>query len=306
MSNHINFLRYAGGWDQAVALAPDCGHRRYWRVVKDTKTAILVEDSHSLYRFLEIGGALRTYGFIAPQVYESDGPFALIEDFGTRSLRTLPQAEALARAIDTLRDLARCEGLTQTLALSPWEGSFLQRKRCDFVSEYLKGTQEEVKAFEEAWQEAEKALPPLPSCVFIHADFHPDNLMALPDGRVGLLDFQDALMGPAVYDFINLVQDARSDISDDLYAAMKTRYCTDMNKEDCAAFDAWCRVLAAQFHCRVLALFTRLGGSYATHIPRLERYIQKGLTYSELRPVARWFAAYAPFFPEGGGSARII
>lgn len=248
-----------------------------------------MEDGQSLARFLRVGAVLWAHGFAAPEVYAAEGGLALLEDFGSRSLRALPMAEALPRAVDVLRGFSAAPGLLADLALPPWAGSHLQQKRGEFAPTAL------APSFEAAWAEAEEALPPC-TPVFTHADFHPDNLMALPGGRVGLLDFQDALAGPGAYDLVNLLEDARADIPSDLRAAMLDRYCAGMGPEERSIFDARYRVLGTQFHCRVVALFARLGGAYAAHLPRLQNYIRAALPHPALAPVARWFSAYVPDF----------
>lgn len=284
---HHAFLSRCGGWAVAASLTPDCGHRRYWRVAQGGRRAILVEDGQTLAPFVRVAAALRAHGFAAPEVYEAAAPFALLEDFGATALRALPQGEALPLAIDAARALAACGGLLGALDLPAWVGHRLQQKRMNFVLDYL--GQDDTTAFEAAWREAEGALPPVPE-VFVHADFHPDNLMRLLSGRVGLLDFQDALAGPAAYDVANLLEDARADVPPDLRAAMLERYCAGMGPGEREAFDGWYRVLGTEFHCRVLGLFTRLGGPYAAHIPRLHAYIRDALPHPVLAPVSRWFS----------------
>lgn len=271
------------------ALAPDAGHRRYWRVARGAHTAVLVEDGQSLPAFLRMAEALRAHGFAAPEAYAAVPPFALLEDFGDRPLRALPMAQALPHAVDVLRHFAACPDLLHALDLPHWAGSALQQKRGDFAPPSL------APSFESVWAEAESALPPYMP-VFTHADFHPDNLMALPDGRVGLLDFQDALAAHPAYDLVNLLEDARTDVPKGLRADMLQRYCAGMTPEDRRAFEVWYRVLGTQFHCRVWALFLRLGGTYAAHLPRLEAYIREALPHPALGPVARWFTDHAPAF----------
>jgi N-acetylmuramate 1-kinase len=275
------------GWRVGQALTPDCGHRRYWRAGRGARTAILVHDDRSLPRFTRIAAALRAHGFAAPEVYAAAPPWALLEDFGGRALRALPQEEALHRAVDAARALAGCGALLEGLALPAWAGSAVQRGRADWARDVLRRP-DLAPSLEAAWGQAEGALPPCPA-VFVHGDFHPDNLMALPGGRVGLLDFQDALAGPGAYDLVNLLDDARADVPGGLRAAMVGRYCAGMGAGERAAFEAWYRVLAGQFACRVAALFTRLGGRYAAHLPRLRVRLGAALAHPELAPVARWF-----------------
>ena len=56
--------------------------------------------------------------------------------------------------------------------------------------------------------------------MFVHRDYHAQNLMWLPEreglGRIGLIDFQDAVAGSRAYDLISLVEDARRDVAPEL------------------------------------------------------------------------------------------
>jgi hypothetical protein len=134
-------------------------------------------------------------------------------------------------------------------------------------------------------------------------DYHVDNLMVL-EGRpgvaaCGLLDFQDALAGPAAYDLMSLLEDARRDIDPALADAMRRRYAAAFPELDRPAFDAAFAVLAAQRHAKVIGIFTRLclrdgKPRYLGHIPRLWRLLERALEHPNLAPVADWFARNIP------------
>jgi aminoglycoside/choline kinase family phosphotransferase len=111
----------------------------------------------------------------------------------------------------------------------------------------------------------------------------------------GLLDFQGAMHGPLPYDLANLLEDARIDVPPALRAAMLERYCAGMNAEERETFLAWYRVLATQFHCRVIGQFIRLAvrdgkPRYLQFVPRVQRYIVEALRQPLLKPLAAWCA----------------
>ena len=134
-------------------------------------------------------------------------------------------------------------------------------------------------------------------------DYHIDNLMLL-DGRdgvaaCGLLDFQDAVIGPVTYDLVSLLEDARRDVPEDLAAAMRERYLAGFPDLDRAAFDASYAVLGAQRNCKIVGIFTRLclrDGKplYLEHIPRVWRLIEQDLRHPALAPVASWLDRHIP------------
>jgi len=138
-------------------------------------------------------------------------------------------------------------------------------------------------------------------------DFHSPNLLWLPEregtGRIGLLDFQDAMMGPAAYDVASLLQDARVNVPETMEIALLSRY-TRARLAASAAFDAprFARAyatLAAQRASKILGIFTRLERrdrkpQYLRHLPRVWGYLQRSLAHPDLAPLAAWYRANVP------------
>jgi aminoglycoside/choline kinase family phosphotransferase len=140
------------------------------------------------------------------------------------------------------------------------------------------------------------------NAVMVLRDYHADNLMVLPDGSLGLLDFQDALAGHPAYDLVSLLQDARRDVSPDLEEAMLERYCKAAGIPDPNAFRAHYEVLGAQRNVKILGIFTRLWKRdgkpfYPTMHPRIWNYLERNLRHPAVAPVRAWFDAnIAPQF----------
>ena len=129
-------------------------------------------------------------------------------------------------------------------------------------------------------------------------DYHAENLMLI-DGSdsLGLLDFQDALVGHPSYDLVSLLQDARRDVDPVLEAAMLDRYkaITGAGQD----FDKAYHVLGAQRNAKIIGIFTRLWKRdgktrYPTLCPRVWRYLEHDLAHPALAPVAAWFDATIP------------
>ena len=94
--------------------------------------------------------------------------------------------------------------------------------------------------------------------------------------RCGLLDFQDAVRGPASRDPVLLIEDARRDVSPALREAMTARYLDAFPAIDRAQFRRSAAILAAQRNCKIIGIFTRLARrdgkpQYLGHIPRVWR-----------------------------------
>jgi aminoglycoside/choline kinase family phosphotransferase len=141
------------------------------------------------------------------------------------------------------------------------------------------------------------------AAVFAHRDFHAENLLWLPgrDGaaRVGLIDFQDAVLAHPGWDLHSLLQDARRDVSPDLEAAALDRYFTHRPGLDREAFMADYAALAALNEARILGVFARLivrdgKPRYRQFLPRMWRQLERNLQNPALSGLKAWFDRHAP------------
>jgi hypothetical protein len=138
-------------------------------------------------------------------------------------------------------------------------------------------------------------------------DFHSPNLLWLADrrgiARIGLLDFQDAVMGPAAYDLASLLQDARVDIPELTEVALLGRYVKSRGDTDAnfapADFIKVYATLAAQRASKILGIFSRLDRrdgkpQYLRHIPRVWSYLQRCLAHPSLAALNAWYSVNVP------------
>jgi aminoglycoside/choline kinase family phosphotransferase len=138
-------------------------------------------------------------------------------------------------------------------------------------------------------------------------DFHSPNLIWLPDrmdaARVGLLDFQDAIMGPAAYDLASLLQDARVDVPELMEVALLGRYVKERAAREGnfqpALFIELYATLAAQRASKILGIFARLDRrdgkpQYLRHMPRVWGYLQRSLAHPSLRTLQDWYSLNVP------------
>lgn len=291
-------------WTITEPIPGDASARRYHRVAKNGKNAILMDCSaekpqdKKIESFVKIASWLNNAGLKAPRIYEQDNDFLLIEDFGGTSFKTAVAggesmeglyllAGDVLRHIGAQKDILKLPDYYQSPVhkgrrrIIDWYAPSVHgRKNPDgWVAEYLK-----------TWDTIEKFLPPCPQG-FVHMDFHPENLMWLPQEkglkRCGILDFQDAMVGPVPYDLANLLEDARTDVPDDIRETLLSSH------DD--TFRAWYRVLATQFHCRVIGQFIKLAlvsgkTQYLQYIPRLEGYMQEALEDPLLKPLKVFFS----------------
>ena len=121
--------------------------------------------------------------------------------------------------------------------------------------------------------------------------------------RLGLIDFQDAVLGPPAYDVASLLQDARQAVAEDteqrlLGLYMRRRAQID-SSFDAPAFISAYSVMGAQRATKILGLFTRLDRrdgkpQYLRLLPRIEQTLARNLAHPVLDPLRRWFENLLP------------
>jgi len=130
--------------------------------------------------------------------------------------------------------------------------------------------------------------------VVIQRDYHAENLLWLPDrdgvARVGLLDFQDAMLGHPAYDLVSLLQDARRDVPAEIELSMTRRF-IDRSGVDEHGFRTAYAVLGVQRNLRILGVFARLSLDYGKPhyvdlIPRVWAHLRRGVDHPAMAPVA--------------------
>ncbi len=300
----------AHGWRGAAVLplAGDASFRRYFRVVAGPRRAVLMDapPAHEDSRpFLAAAAHLAARGFAAPRVLATDlaAGLILLEDFGDRRMREAVEADpaieeaVYAQAIDLLVDLHDGDGG----ALPVYDAAVLHREVGLFPEYYAPavGLTVDMAGWRAAWDAVFARLADAPP-VTVLRDYHAENIMLLDDGRLGLLDFQDALAGHPAYDVVSILQDARRDVAPALEARMLARYRARRPLDDAAY-----AVLGAQRNTKILGIFTRLWRRdgkprYLAFQPRMWGLLERDLAHPALAPVAAWFGANVPAAARAG------
>jgi len=302
------------GWAGAriEPLAGDASFRRYFRVHGDGRSAVLMDappEHEDSGPFLSIGRHLLGLGFSAPRALGVDleRGLILLDDFGDGLVGPLlaaaPARETAvyAQAIDVLAALHTHPA--PDIAL--YAEAELRREVRLFPEWYLPAVGlAEAPGYDAAWDAVWPALLAATAAdpVLTLRDYHAENLMLLDRpglAGLGLLDFQDALVGHPAYDLVSLLQDARRDVSRELEAAMLDRYYDRRGIDDRDAFRAVYETLGAQRNTKILGIFTRLRdrdgkSGYVERHPRLWGYLARNLAHPSLAPVRAWFDAHVP------------
>ncbi|MFD2232490.1 aminoglycoside phosphotransferase family protein [Phaeospirillum tilakii] len=307
----------AHGWGEAEIrpLAADASFRHYHRLSRGAERAVLMDappPREDVRPFVALARHLVGLGLSAPRllaVDEANG-LLLLEDLGddtyTRCLAAgADEAGLYALATDVLAEIAtRPDAIPPGLA--PYDDEKLLTEAGLLTEWYLPAVAgRDLSAAARAdYHRLWRTLFPLARlapATLVLRDFHVDNLMRLDRPGLagcGLLDFQDAVAGPATYDLMSLLEDARRDIDPLLVERMKQRW-LDRVGLDRVVFDASWAVMAAQRHAKVIGIFTRLARrdgkpGYLVHIPRVWRLLERALAHPALVSLAGWFEREIP------------
>ena len=187
--------------------------RRFFRVVHDTGTEVAMyapppmEDAH---RFVRLAHLFHGANVPVPRIHAQDSSrgFVLMDDLGHRNLQAAyaagEQELAIARAIDCLHRVQQIE----PGRLPPYTAARLRDELGLFATWYVHGWC--GKDDHPAWSETVARLADTVAAqpvTAVHRDYHCQNLLLSADGRFGVVDFQDALAGPALYDLASLLRD---------------------------------------------------------------------------------------------------
>lgn len=321
-----DFLEGALGGEEASVsiLSEDASFRRYFRVTAGDATYALMEappDKEDSAPFVNMARYLKKHGVPAPEIF-AESPaqgFYLLEDFGDvtflKALEAGVEPKRLyAAALDALLDLQAaprdesCVGHRR-----PYDRALMMREFALFPDWYLGGirqkkiTEIDRGRFDRVFQRMIGVLLEQPQ-VLVHRDYHSRNLM-WNDGKVGVIDFQDAVFGPITYDLASLLRDC--------YVAWDAEF-------RAWALDYWmngaierigCRGdlgmlardldwMAVQRNLKAVGIFGRLSlrdgkHGYLDDIPRTMSYVRETLPkYPELAELQDLIATYLPDWGE--------
>jgi N-acetylmuramate 1-kinase len=274
--------------------------------------------------FVAIAEGLRARGLSAPQIHHADleAGWLITEDFGSTGFiegdPPQPIPDRYEAATDMLVALHR-EPMPEILPLEPhvsypipiFDTDALLVEIGLMLEWYLpdRGAppSDDLRAeFVAIWRDLLQK-PAAAAKTWVLRDFHSPNLIWLGErdsiARVGIIDFQDAVLGPAAYDLVSLLQDARIDVPEALELTLFSRYITARREADAsfdpAEFAALYAIMSAQRNTRLLGTFARLNRrdgkpQYLRHQPRIWTYLNRSLAHPALAPVRAWYEAHVP------------
>jgi aminoglycoside/choline kinase family phosphotransferase len=271
--------------------------------------------------FAAVAEHLRHAGLSTPDIVavDPDAGLAVIEDFGDDLFARVieegePPAPLYLAAVDALARLHLAGLLPDTMQgpagdwpLLTYDAVALQGG-ADLFVEWMPRLHLDLDFGPAALDEWRAAWGPIAAIgehkawVVAHRDYHAENLIWLPERadhrRVGLIDFQDAVLAHPVWDLHSLLQDARRDVPPELEAVAFDHYCSVM-MVDREGYRQDYVALAALNEARILGVFARLIARdgkprYGQFMPRVWAHLNANLKQPGLEAVAAWFECHVP------------
>lgn len=290
-------------------------------ILQDGKTyAEIVHLARDVKPYVAISHYLTSNGFSAPDIVAKDfqSGILLLEDIGRDGVlddEGIPIEERYLQSVACLAALheapapgsiALTDGTSYNVP--PFDPDAMKIETSLLVEWYLphirgvdKIDESEKQAYFAVWDQLIEALSGTETGLLLR-DFHSPNILWQHDksgiGQVGLIDFQDAMIGPSAYDLASIVQDARVTISPDLQARLMQHYLDIRRRNpvfDEAAFLKAFAIMSAQRNCKLVGIWVRLmkrdgKPGYMKHMPRTLAYLRSALAHPDLAPLRGWLS----------------
>ena len=288
----------------------DASFRRYYRVKTSEKSLILMDappDKESIADFLEIGFEMINQGINVPKVFYKDQKlgFILMEDFGDKTFLKEYSSKRLKnlyiKAIDNIINMQLTLKINN---LAQYSKKKLYDEICLFNEWYL-DKYKKINLNSKEIADLEKIFNIVISDIstqnqyFVHRDYHSRNLMVLENNGLGILDFQDAVLGPMTYDLVSLLKDAYIELAEEDVIDFAINFWEKaveknlLQKGDFSDFFKQYELMGVQRHLKVLGIFARLSirdnkNNYLEDIPLVEKYLLKASErYQLLSPLKK-------------------
>ncbi len=298
------------------ALSGDASFRRYYRFSYKNQSYIAVdappeyENSHS---FQIVAQLLSTQSLNVPTIHQIDlqNGFMLLSDLGDTLflsiLNSKTSDELYLQAIDCLIKMQQLP-INNCTELPVYNKAMLEDELALFESWFLdkhlqiKLSAEDHRILERAYDSLYTSALEQPQ-VFCHADYHSRNLMFCSDNSTGIIDFQDAVVGPVSFDLVSLLKDCyiswpRQKIEE--WCEVYFNKATDQRiiTADLQQFITWFDLMGLHRHLRILGIFSRLNyrdskSAYLDDLPQTFKYVIDTCNrYEQFAPFAELLSSH--------------
>ena len=287
--------------DSLSTLSEDASFRQYFRVTKNNKSYAVMDcppEKEDLASFLSITDKLQKAKLNVPDIFESDDKngFLILTDLGDDLYSKKLNDETVyclytdaLEAIVKMQTKVDCSGLKEFDSIYQLENNlfidwFLEKH----LNIQLNETSKKELIIE--FDKINSVLQSIPKA-FVHRDYHSRNLLVTDINNPGIIDYQDAVVGPVTYDLLSLLKDCYVTWNDGLIEDMMESFFTRMkssNINNISDFRYWFEITGLQRHIKAIGIFSRLNyrdgkNNYLNDIPRTYKYMEKVLDkYKEL------------------------
>jgi len=271
----------------------DASFRRYFRIKTTDSSYVVMDappDKENTEAFIRVSHLLTEIKVNVPIIFQQNTTegFLLLQDFGSQCFLdklTVENASTLYESAFDVLILMQSQGSLKQTNLPTYNLALLQR---------------ELGIFEE-WFLHQSLDTPIPTMIWdsfcnvlicsaleqpqvlVHRDYHSRNLMYLNDNSPGIIDFQDAVIGPITYDLVSLLRDCYISWSPELIAQWRSVYykrlvSLDLIDVSPEQFKRWFDLMGLQRHLKAIGIFSRLHSrdaksTYLDDIPRTLNYV---------------------------------
>ena len=301
-------------WSSIGSASEDASFRRYFRVTSDSGSTAIVMDApppaEDVRTFINMTDLLAGGGVQVPLIRAQDAArgFLLLDDLGRSTyLAALADADESTRqslfsdAITSLVRLQQIDPLRAATPLPHYDAAVLRREITLFPDWFLDRhlsaelTHDEKNALERVYAALIVSALAQPT-VLVHRDYMPRNLMLTPERNPGVIDYQDAVIGPISYDVASLMRDAFLSWEERQIIDWAARYWDQAKRAglpvraDFSEFYREMEWMGLQRHLKVLGIFARINyrdgkPKYLADTPRFVQYV---------RHVAKRYQAFTP------------
>lgn len=290
----------------------DASFRRYFRVFSEDKTFIAVDappEQENSHPFIAVSRSLSAVDVKVPEVFSFDlkNGFMLLTDFGNDLYHQVLNSENVnllyGKALEDLLKIQTCKPLPD-LTLPYFNQDFMAQELLNFRTWFLeqhleiKMKDEEHQLLTETFEKILALSTSQPQC-FIHRDYHSKNLMVLPNNEVGVLDFQDAALGPITYDAVSLLRDCyivwpTEEVEKWVLSYFSRLQEKGMIQVSSEVFLKWFDWMGVQRHLKAIFIFSRKYhrddvSDYLQYIPNALSYVMQVTgRYWELMDFYSW------------------
>ena len=306
---------------QLVPASDDASFRRYFRASAAGDEGMLMSRKYVFVdappthennqAFLQIRDLLAAAGVRVPEIYESDleTGYMMIENFGDQlclaSLEKSEDIEKRALIQRAMAVIAQMQLIAGEVVLPVYD-RLLLASEMNLFAEWFVARQLKFKLIDEEIAEIERVKGLLIESsleqpqVFVHRDFHSRNLMVLGDRELGVIDFQDAVMGPVTYDLVSLLKDCYFRFPREEVCKRVEEFRLMLERDgklsdiDSDTFLKWFDLMGMQRHLKCAGIFSRLNlrdgkSRYLADIPLVVDYIvETSAYYPELASFGVW------------------